>query len=421
MNNRFEKSSKILIVSSWAPPSVGGPQHLYNTFSQFPQESYVILTGYIALLRSKVDNAKWLNGDYYFYDHAHLDEKHIEQSRVNPIIKHSRLVQFFQKILQNASLPIITVAKILMMTYSGYLIIYQNKIGQIMAVSDHGPSLISSYILSRLTKKPMTVYLFDIYRGNNLHFLDKFLAWCFESAILQHARLILVTNDGTKQLLTARYMNDRKIEVVYNSTFTSHYALERTKYRPKPPYIILYTGHVYWAQQQSIMNLIQAMDLLQDMPIELHLYIPKANATIRAVIENKNNIKLTSASQSEMPKIQSQATLLFLPLSWNTSGPDIIRTATPGKLTDYLASGRPMLVHAPKDAYVSQYVRERKLGLVVDQNNVQQLANAIRAFLLDPSHGQLYIDNSLNTFTNNHDAVKNAKKLMRFLNINYTR
>jgi glycosyltransferase involved in cell wall biosynthesis len=164
-----------------------------------------------------------------------------------------------------------------------------------------------------------------------------------------------------------------------------------------------------------VVNLIKALDFLSDLPLELHLYIPQLIESIKKLAQGKKNIKLLSANQSEMPKIQSSATLLFLPLSWNTKSPDIIATATPGKFTDYLASGRPMLVHAPDYAYVSKYTKENQLGLVVDKNDVQLLADTIRNFFKYPSVGQRYINNALKIFYQNHDARKNAQKLKKLL------
>jgi glycosyltransferase involved in cell wall biosynthesis len=112
-----------------------------------------------------------------------------------------------------------------------------------------------------------------------------------------------------------------------------------------------------------------------------------------------------------MPRVQSEATLLFLPLAWGTDAPDIIATASPGKFTDYLASGRPMLVHAPDYSYIARYTREHDVGIVVDRNDVGALADAVREFLQDPARGSRYVENALNVFKTHHDARENAKKL----------
>ena len=48
------------------------------------------------------------------------------------------------------------------------------------------------------------------------------------------------------------------------------------------------------------------------------------------------------------------------------------------KLGEYLASGRPILVHAPKDTFIAQYFRQHRAGIVVDRPDTHVLADALR-------------------------------------------
>jgi len=57
---------------------------------------------------------------------------------------------------------------------------------------------------------------------------------------------------------------------------------------------------------------------------------------------------------------------LFLPLSWHTKSQAIIDTATPGKMTDYLISGSPILIHAPASTFLVKYARENNFAEIVD-------------------------------------------------------
>jgi glycosyltransferase involved in cell wall biosynthesis len=55
----------------------------------------------------------------------------------------------------------------------------------------------------------------------------------------------------------------------------------------------------------------------------------------------------------------------------------------PGKMGEYLASGRPILVHAPADSFIAWYFRHHECGLVVDENDPARLAQAIDSLLND--------------------------------------
>jgi glycosyltransferase involved in cell wall biosynthesis len=52
-------------------------------------------------------------------------------------------------------------------------------------------------------------------------------------------------------------------------------------------------------------------------------------------------------------------------------------------MSEYLASGRPILVHAPADSYVSRYFTEHQCGVVVGRNEPSVLAEAIDHIIHD--------------------------------------
>ena len=86
----------------------------------------------------------------------------------------------------------------------------------------------------------------------------------------------------------------------------------------------------------------------------------------------------------EVAKVQRQADILFLPLAFDSPIPEVIRTSAPGKMSEYLGGGRPILAHSPADSFVTYYLRQHECGLVVDKPNATLLADAIRRILLDP-------------------------------------
>ncbi|MFA6391484.1 MAG: glycosyltransferase [Patescibacteria group bacterium] len=414
---------KILIISSWAPPMIGGPQSLYNVFSQFPKDSYSILTSYNIIWDTQKSNVSgsWLPCKYYFFDHkGEINGGSVKILTASKNVNIAKKVFDFFKALPVFNLIVISallVYSIFSTTKKTITISKQNKFNMLLGLSDIGYALISTYFAHKITKIPYALYIFDVYKGYKFELPYKFLASLFEKVIFKNAKIIIVTNKATEDLYKKRYGDSLNIKIIHNSVFTDAYDKIRVERHITAPYKIIFTGYVYWAQEQSLLNLIKAMEQLIDLPVELLIYSPKPTDAIRNSIVNKNNIKLLSANQSEIPKIQNEATLLFLPLSWNTNAPAIITTATPGKYTDYLASGRPMLVHAPDYAYVSQYTKENQLGLVVDKNDIQLLADTIRNFIKYPGNGQNYVNNALKIFYQNHDAKKNAKKLAKLLEI----
>ncbi len=392
---------------------VGGPQNMYNLFSQFPNNSYSILTSYQATHTPGLTSGSALAGQYEYFDKP-LPPGPWQPSGAVPTDANpgTRYPFGIRTLVAYFATPI----KIFLMARKAIRIVRRDRCSIILGISDHGPALIAAGITSFFTGRPYVLYLFDLYRGNNFSFSDNLLAKLIERRLFTHAKYVVLTNEGTEQLYHQRYGTKIVTAVVHNATFPELFTAQ-PQYDPKPPFTITFTGNVYWAQEQSVLNLIHALEYLQDIPVQLKLYSPTPTVAIRQAVAGKKNIWLGAASQAEMPAIQSAATLLFLPLAWNTQAPEIIATATPGKFTDYLASGRPMLIHAPNYAFVCAYARQHNLGLVVDQNDPRTLAEAIRTFLRNPAKGQEYITNALRSFQENHDARKNAQKLTKILNL----
>lgn len=422
---------KLLIISNWAPPMVGASQPLYNLFSRFPSESFSILTNFSNIKAGAEKKGPWLPCDYYFFNHAPIRQNHppkpefnghTAQTNHSSSLRH-RIIDTTISILRHFSpLKILYLSYIVMTAIIGFYLtgkklIKKESITMLMGTSDNGPALISSYFLSRLTKLSLYYFLFDLYKGYRLDAPTNWMAGFFEPKIIKAAKKIFVTNDGIKEFYQSRYPQFKeKFQVICNSVFVDQYKKLDQSYHPTPPFTIVFTGHVYWPQEQSVMNMIKAMPLLKDLPLRLELYIPRPNLQIQNAVKICPQIRLLFAPQDKMPQIQNKATLLFLPFAWNTDGPEIIATATPAKFTDYLGAGRPMLIHAPEYAYVSRYARKHNLGLVVDQNDIIVLANTIREFLQKPEIGQSYIQNAQKIFHQNHDAVKNAELLKKIIN-----
>jgi len=413
---RLLVSRPTLVVSTWAPPIVGGPQNLYNLLSLLATTSYCILTSYRSIRR--LGGGTWLPAEYFFYDYFGRVQKSLH--RTNRVEAASIPVQELRfaklrRLLGNITAIGYIFGTIAAMVLAAERVIRKRDIGLILGVSDTGPALISTYLVSRLTGVPYGLYLFDLYYGNSLHPVAGLLARFFEPRLFRRARVVIVTNEATKRYYESIYPNRFRCVIVHNSAFPTDYETRRTPYKPKAPYTIVYTGNLYWAQERSLMNVIMAMDQIRDLPIRLDLYVPNATGALRRTVSSRANTTLRSAPQSEMPEIQCNATILLLPLSWHTKAPDIIATASPGKLTDYLASGRPILIHAPPYAWVSQYARENSFGLVVQEESVAQLSTAIRKLLSNVQFSRRLIENAKRSFYRNHNAIRNAKKLTRIL------
>jgi len=390
MKNLLKLNKKLLILSQCAPPAIGGIQNLYNLFINISPDDYFLLTNQINVTKN---TGSKLPCKYFFYS-KFLSKKSI-------CFKLNICFKLLKKLLG---------------IIQGLKIIKNNKINILMGISDGGFSFLLTFTLAKLTKKPYIIYLFDLYKGNNLFGLGKKFSNFFEPILFKYASQIIVTNEGTKNYYIKQYGNKISIKIIHNSAFSEFYKKYPTKYNPSSPYTILFTGHIYWPQEQSIRNLIQAIDKINDINVKFILYTPNPSKDFVEEFKTHKKIEFKIASQKEMPQIQSKADILFLPLSWNTPAPDIIKTASPGKLTDYLIAGRPILIHAPNYAYISQYARQYNFAHVVKEENFELLKMGIKKLLFNNKYSKTLIYNAKKIFYKNHEALKNSKYLQNIIN-----
>jgi glycosyltransferase involved in cell wall biosynthesis len=396
-------NKRVLLVSTWAPPTLGGPQSLYNIFSKIDERNYAILTSAVNERQTTRYAGVRLPCRYYFYDDG-------EGFPPNPpgtplLIKGIRK---FRK-------GMLLVKRLAGIIRRGLRIIQDDHVDLLLGISDPGRALILTYVLSRLSGKPYALYLFDLYRGNDFPQPWGFISHLVEPLLFKHARRIIVTNERTKQYYMERYGRDI-YDVVYNSVPSETYEAVRTDYHPKPPYTIVFTGHIYWPQERSVRNLLRAVSTMNDLSLRCLIYSPNPPKDLVKEYANHPGIVFDVASQAEMPAVQSRADVLFLPFSWGTKSPHIISTASPGKLTDYLIAGRPILIHAPPYAFVSQYAREHRFGHVVDEESIPALQSGIRKLVQDHAYARELIDNARRVFYAHHDAGSNAMKMRDVLN-----
>ena len=87
----------------------------------------------------------------------------------------------------------------------------------------------------------------------------------------------------------------------------------------------------------------------------------------------------------------------------------------PGKIGENLASGRPILVHAPRDSFIAWYFRNYECGVVVDENDPRQLADAINSILTDPMLSQRISARARERARVDFDHLKERKRFFEVL------
>jgi len=143
------------------------------------------------------------------------------------------------------------------------------------------------------------------------------------------------------------------------------------------PVRIVYTGSIYHAHFDAFHNLLRAIPGLP-FATELHVYTSQDRQWLESNGITGPVVWHDHIDDDAVFDVQRRAGILFLPLAFASDIPQVIRSSAPGKLGEYLASGRPVLAHVPAGSFVAEFLAARNCGYVVDVNE----ADAVREALL---------------------------------------
>jgi glycosyltransferase involved in cell wall biosynthesis len=262
-------------------------------------------------------------------------------------------------------------------------ILQENPVDVIVGCSGNPFDLPASYLAARRLKIPFVAYLFDdpVYqweRGAYRSFArlsERF--WSRSVAALIAPNEVLARD-------VKRRLPCHNVQIVRNpvdsaivpATLDDRLPAERSGANASV-WRLLYTGSVYSAQASSFRNLVAALGKLQGRFV-IDIYTGQHGSDLVSKdLASPHVIVHPQAAHATVIALQKTADMLFLPLAFDSPIPEVIQSSAPAKLGEYLASGRPILVHAPAGSFVTELIRDAEAGVVVDTSDPQRLAEAL--------------------------------------------
>lgn len=239
-------------------------------------------------------------------------------------------------------------------------------------------------LASRRARIPFVPYLFDDYVFQWTG-AARTVARRLEPHLMRRSRAILVPNEFLGQEYLRRHG-------VSGAVFHNPCLLPDLPALDESPRVfdpgetaVVYAGAVYHAHHDAFRNLAAAISRPGLAGVKLHIFTAQSRDEIaRAGLAGPAVVHHPHIAPGEVPRVLRGASVLFLPLAFDSPIPEAIRTSAPGKTGEYLSVARPVLVHAPADSFLSWYFRANRCGLVVDRNDPGVLAAALARLASDP-------------------------------------
>jgi hypothetical protein len=286
----------------------------------------------------------------------------------------------------------------------------RRKVGWILTVADGGFSVVAGAVGARFTGLPHVVMVFDLWEENAYTDVERLFARLLEPRVFCSGTQIVVHNEQMAQHYRAKY----GITCTVLPTPVEPWAPSPTPRRQQEHgREILFAGAVYWAQEDALRRLSRAIRGLDGVRLTIvGSSTDDASLRMRGIVADRLEPELPP----ETFRLRlEQADVLFLGLGFDTPHPDVIRTASPAKLPEYMASGRPILVHAPRGSHVAEYAREERFAEVADTPDDDELRAALIHVLSDLETANERAARAQELVSERHDASHVREGFCRFL------
>lgn len=369
---------------------------LYRILSGFSPEDYYLVSreAYI----KNVEHAMYLPVEYF----------NIPGPRFLMHLNSQRIPQVLHEL---ANIVVLIVWR----TYKLVQIIHKHPVYAIIACTGDIADIPAGFLASKVLGVSFYAYIFDdyVYQWTGYYrSFAKFVArWIFK-----RADGVIGPNEFICEEYFQRY--GVRYEIVHNpcnleelnAPVYSLWPAEEGMVR------IMYTGAIYRANYDCFRNLIRAIDMLEDCNIELHIFTAQSMEELRAQGIAGEKVHVHShIPYDQILEQQHRADILFLPLAFESPISEVIRTSAPGKMAEYLASGRPVLAHVPVDSFVAHYVNMKQCGAIASQNDPSELAKCILKLISDEDFRKLIIANARKQAWLDFDPRVSGDRLNHFL------
>ena len=244
------------------------------------------------------------------------------------------------------------------------------------------------------------------------------IAEYFEKWVYRHYDYFLASAQGIKEHLLKQGVDENKIALIYDAADIplfeqpSYNADIAEKYNLKNKFVVGYTGLMGFAQDPA--SIVEVARILSNYKDIFFLLIgdggKKEEAKKLAEAYGLSNIEfIGQVPRQEIP----QYTSLFDVCLISYKNEPLFKTTIPGKLFDYLASGKPIIINT--EGRAADIILKAQAGLVARSGDVKDFADKILEIYYNPEKGKEFGINGRNFVKKYYDRREIIKKLEDFL------
>ena len=176
---------------------------------------------------------------------------------------------------------------------------------------------------------------------------------------------------------------------------------------------ILYAGRIGLGIETSLELITKAVQRLNE---ELNMSIKFILQTQKKPLWSDNYDCIVHnyfVPYNDLPKVFSSADFLLLPYDFSERSIKYIRYSMPTKAPEYMVSGTPIIIFAPKVTAIVKYAQEHNWAKVITNNDISEITKVIKELIKSKELRQQIAKNAIQIAEKNHnsiDVTNNFKK-----------
>jgi glycosyltransferase involved in cell wall biosynthesis len=151
---------------------------------------------------------------------------------------------------------------------------------------------------------------------------------------------------------------------------------------------VVYTGRLAIPNINSLYRFCEVVDSLNKLGrnIKFDIYSIDDNRSFRKKIKYFRGIYVNSPiPYGDIPKLIPKYDILLLPIDFNKTGIKYAKYSISTKTSEYMISGVPILLIAPKEVALTSYAIENNCMLSVSEDKIEKITNALVRLINDKS------------------------------------
>lgn len=177
---------------------------------------------------------------------------------------------------------------------------------------------------------------------------------------------------------------------------------------PETPVKILYAGRIGYGLEKTIQKVADIVEKMgrDGEAVQFEIQTKDQSHPIRNQIQRYQFVSFSDTiPYKDLPLKFASAQILLIPCDFSGEGVKFIRYSMPTKVSEYMATGTPILVIGPRETALVEYARKGWAKVCTSNDNLR-IESAIKELIDNKVLKKAIVEKSLSLVAQNHDEEK---------------